>query len=78
MAPRKRSRVLLKLFPCKDCPLVVSHKYPAHAFKLEDSAKGHDTLLILKDGKILAKERVRKITPDCRFCEGYHRHVIGH
>ena len=78
MGPRVKNQIPLNLFPCKNCLLFVSRKYPNSAFKLKESAAPNDTLLILEEGKIIKKEIVKKMIPACRFCEGYYHHAIGH
>jgi len=78
MVPRIESQVPLNLFPCKNCPLIVSQKYPNRDLKLKESAAPNDTLLILREGKIIKEEIVKKMIPGCRFCEGYYHHAIGH
>ena len=78
MASRIESQIPLELFACQDCPLVVYRKYPNRDFRLKESAARNDTLLILREGKIIKEEIVKKMTPGCRFCEGYYHHAIGH
>lgn len=77
MASRIKSQVPSKLFPCKNCLLVVYRKYPQHHFKIEDSAGSNETLLILEDGKTVKTEIVEKMTPGCRFCEGYVARLLN-
>ena len=80
MASRTGNPIPSSLFPCKKCLLVVCRKYPNSAFRLKESAASDpdDTLLILDKERIINEKIVKKMTPGCRYCEGYYHHVIGH
>jgi|WetSurSiteA1Bulk_404760.scaffolds.fasta_scaffold664731_1 hypothetical protein len=77
MAKRIKHQIPLNLFPCKNCLLVVYRKYPNSDFKLQESTGSNETLLIIKEGEIVKKEVVEKMTPGCRFCNGYVSHLLS-
>ena len=77
MALRIKSQIPLDLFLCKNCPLVVSRKYPSRKLKLKESTGTKDTLLIFEKQNIVKRETVKKMTPECRFCTGYFTHSLN-
>jgi hypothetical protein len=77
MTPRIKNQVPLNLFPCKNCLLVVSRKYPNRKLKLIESTGLYDKLLIHEGKKIIKKETVKKMTPECRFCKGVFSHSLN-
>jgi len=56
------------IFPCKDCVLIVRQRYADKRAEINDSM---DALLIFEDGEVIKRERIRKMSPGCRYCKGY-------
>jgi hypothetical protein len=62
------------IFPCKDCVLIVRRRYAKNKKKISDSM---DTLLIYEGGEVIKRERIRKMSPGCRYCRGYFSYEMG-
>jgi hypothetical protein len=62
------------IFPCDNCPIPLSYKYPDYFIKIDDSK---DLLLVMEEGKLIHQHAIEKMTPGCRFCKGLYLHRIG-
>jgi hypothetical protein len=62
------------IFSCKDCLLIVHRKYTGNKMEVSDSL---DTLLIYKDGEVIKREPIRKMSPGCRHCKGYFSYEMS-
>ncbi len=71
--PRKKN-LSEDIFPCADCVFIVQRKYSKHTMEISDSM---DELLIYKDGEVVKRERVRRMTAGCRHCKGYFIHQMS-
>jgi hypothetical protein len=56
------------IFPCKDCVFIVHQRYADKRTEINDSM---DALLIFEGGEVIKRERIRKMSPGCRYCKGY-------
>jgi hypothetical protein len=71
---RRASIDLQNLFPCKNCLLLAMRRYPGKKHKVDDT---DEHLLVFDGRKLIAKESIEKMNPECRFCRGFYLHQVG-